>query len=59
MGFAVVTPRVWTLREFKLQRDCAGGGGSACQLRVKPVPDGVNAYGPLLSASSTLPQKAA
>jgi hypothetical protein len=49
---------VWTLREFKLQSDCSGGGGSACRLVVTPVPDGVNAFGPLLSATSALPQKA-
>jgi hypothetical protein len=58
-GFTSVNPKVWTLREFQLQRDCSGGGGGACRLVMTPMPDGVNAFGPLLSASSSLPQKAA
>lgn len=58
-GFQAVTPRVWTLREFKLQRDCSGGGGAACKLLFVPAPAQVNAFGPLFSPASTLPQKIA
>ena len=56
MGFTEVTPRVWTLREFKLQSECGEGG---CSLTVVPVPDAVNAFGPLFAEGSPLPQKAA
>jgi hypothetical protein len=57
-GFQAVTPRVWTLREFKLQSDCSGGGGAACTLVFVPVPAQVNAFGPLFDPASTLAQKA-
>lgn len=59
MGFHSVSPRVWTLREFKLERDCSGGGGSACRMLVVPAPAAVNAFGPLLDPNSALPLKSA
>ncbi len=45
------TPRVWSLREFKLQRPCT----PACSLAFVPVSDKVNPFGPLFDAASTNP----
>ncbi len=56
-GFQAVTPRVWTLREFKLQRDCSGGGGAACRLLFVPGPAQINAPGSLFDPASALAQK--
>jgi hypothetical protein len=52
-----VSPRVWSLREFKLIRTCDGGGCSAMQFI--PVTDKVNPFGPLHDADSTHPKAAA
>jgi hypothetical protein len=43
------TPRVWSLREFKLKRPCTPG----CSLEFVPVSDKVNPFGPLFDAAST------
>ena len=43
--------RIWSLREFKLQRSC--GLLSCSALRVVPVTSKGNPYGPLLSQSGT------
>lgn len=48
------TPRVWSLREFKLQRPCA----PTCSLEFVPVSDKVNPFGPLFDAASTNPNAA-
>jgi len=53
LGFDGVDPKVWSLREFKLQRDCP-----SCAMQFTPVPDGVNPFGPLFAPTSSLPQKA-
>lgn len=45
------TPRVWSLREFKLERPCTPG----CSLEFVPVTDKVNPFGPLFDAASTDP----
>jgi hypothetical protein len=45
------SPRVWSLREFKLSRAC----GANCALGFVPVSDKVNPYGPLFDAASTNP----
>jgi hypothetical protein len=42
---ALVTPKVWTLREFKLLRTCAGGACSA--MTVVPVTVKTNPFGPM------------
>ncbi len=47
-------PRVWTLREFKIQKDCAPD----CKLRFVPVTNKVSAYGPLFDSASTHPNAA-
>jgi hypothetical protein len=44
-------PRVWNLREFKLQKDCSQG----CKLRFVPVSDKVNPFGPLFDPASAHP----
>ena len=48
-------PRVWSLREFKIQRPCAPG----CSLKFAPVTDKVNPFGPLFDATSSNPNAAA
>lgn len=54
MGFATVNPKVWSLREFKVKRECP-----TCTLEFVPQPDAVNPFGPLFAAGSTLSTKAA
>jgi hypothetical protein len=49
------TTRVWSLREFKLQRPCAPG----CSLEFMPVTDKSNPFGPLFNAASSNPNAAA
>ena len=48
----VQIPKVWSLREFKLLRSCAG---NACTLAMVPVTNKVNPYGPLFSPTGTHP----
>jgi hypothetical protein len=48
----VQIPKIWSLREFKLLRTCAG---SACTLAMVPVTTKVNPYGPLFSPTGTHP----
>lgn len=48
---------IWNLREFKLRRTCSEGSCSA--MSFVPVTVKGNPFGPLFSASSTHPQKAA
>jgi hypothetical protein len=48
----VTTTTGWSLREFKLQRTCAGQSCTA--LRFVPVTNKNNAYGPLFAPGSTL-----
>ncbi len=43
--FVNVTPPIWTLREFKLIRTCTGQSCSA--MRLQPVTDKLNPFGPL------------
>ena len=50
-------PRIWSLREFKLQRSC--GLLSCSALRVVPVSSKGNPYGPLYSPSATHARSAA
>jgi hypothetical protein len=45
------TPRVWSLREFKLTKTCA----PACSLKFVPVTDKVNPFGPLFDGTSLAP----
>jgi hypothetical protein len=47
-------PRMWNLREFKLQKDCSQG----CKLRFVPVSDKVNPFGPLFDPTSAHPNAA-
>lgn len=47
-------PTVWTLREFKLRRTCTGGRCTA--LRVAPVTNKENPFGPLFGATGTHPR---
>jgi hypothetical protein len=49
--------KIWSLREFKLVRTCAGGTCTA--LTVVPVTDKVNPFGPLFSPAGTHPRTAA
>jgi hypothetical protein len=44
-------PRMWNLREFKLQKDCSQG----CKLRFVPVTDKVNPFGALFDPTSAHP----
>jgi hypothetical protein len=49
------TPKVWSLREFKIQKQCGGGGGA---LRFVPATDKGNPFGPLfdpVSANANAP----
>jgi hypothetical protein len=43
----------WTLREYKIRRDCAAGRCSA--MRVAPVSDKTNPYGPLFAPDNMSP----
>jgi hypothetical protein len=45
-------PRMWNLREYKLDKDCSG---PACTLRFVPVTNKVNPFGPLFDGASTHP----
>jgi hypothetical protein len=49
------TPRVWSLREFKIQRPCT----PACSLKFMPVTDKVNPFGPLFGSPANEPNAAA
>ena len=42
------SPRVWSLREFKISRPCGNGG---CTLRFAPVTDKTNPFGPLFASA--------
>lgn len=48
-------PRVWSLREFKLRRECAG----ACALRFVPVTVKTNPFGPLFDGAWSDPRATA
>ena len=54
---ATPSPKVWNLREFKLIRTC--GGGICTALKVVPVTDKINLFGPLFSPTGTHPQTVA
>lgn len=43
-------PRMWNLREFKIDKDCSG---ASCTLRFVPVTNKVNPFGPLFDPSSS------
>jgi hypothetical protein len=51
-----VSPKAWSLREFKIKRECPGG---ECTLHFVPTTDKVNPFGPLFDAGSTRPEAAA
>jgi hypothetical protein len=53
----LVTPKVWNLREFKLIRTCQGQSCTA--LKLVPVTDKTNPFGPLFSSTGTHPQTGA
>ncbi|MFZ5895694.1 MAG: hypothetical protein ACOY0T_31850 [Myxococcota bacterium] len=46
------SPRIWSLREFKLKTRCNDG---TCRATFVPVTNKVNPYGPLFDATSTEP----
>jgi hypothetical protein len=48
-----VSPKAWSLREFKIRRACPVTG---CTLRFVPVTDKVNPFGPLFDAQSSRPE---
>jgi hypothetical protein len=48
-------PRMWNLREFKLDKNC---NGPACTLRFIPVTNKVNPFGPLFQDASAHPNAA-
>jgi hypothetical protein len=50
------SPRIWSLREFKIQRAC---GAAGCALQFLPAVDKVNPYGPLFDGTSTRSEAAA
>jgi hypothetical protein len=52
--FLQASPRAWSLREFKLVRSC---GGPAC-LKVVPVTNKENPFGPLFSPTGAHPRTA-
>jgi hypothetical protein len=54
---ATASPKGWNLREFKLIRTC--GGGICTALKVVPVTDKINPFGPLFSPTGTHPQTVA
>jgi hypothetical protein len=43
-----ISPRVWSLREFKLRKECADG---ACTVASVPVTNKTNPFGPLFNAA--------
>jgi hypothetical protein len=47
-------PRVWSLREFKIERQCS----PTCRLRFLPVTVKVDPFGPLFDGASTDPRAA-
>jgi len=47
-----ITPRVWSLREFKLIKGCAT---SPCTLKMVPVTNKTNPFGPLFNVASEDP----
>jgi hypothetical protein len=49
------SPRVWSLREAKILRQCAG---ASCTLRFVPVSDKVNPFGALFASPSADPRAA-
>jgi hypothetical protein len=51
-----VSPRIWSLREFKLRTSCSEG---TCNVRFVPVTNKVNPFGPLFDPSSTSPKSSA
>jgi hypothetical protein len=53
-----VTPRVWSLREFKLACAPGGAGGACASLRVVPVTVKNNPFGGLFEAGSLDPRTA-
>jgi hypothetical protein len=55
--FSNPSPRIWSLREFKLKKTC--GLLSCSALKVVPVTAQGNPFGPLFGASSTHPKTAA
>ncbi len=48
-----ITPRIWSLREFKLIKGCAT---SPCTLKMVPVTNKTNPFGPLFNVASTDPK---
>jgi hypothetical protein len=50
------TPRIWSLREFKLRKECSG---AACVAHFVPVTAKVNPFGPLFDPAATAPNAAA
>jgi len=50
------TSRAWSLREFKIRKECADAN---CTLRFVPVTDKTNPFGPLFDYASTNPNAAA
>ncbi len=50
------TARAWSLREFKIKKECPGAN---CTLRFIPVTDKVNPFGPLFDSASPYPTSAA
>lgn len=50
------TPRIWSLREFKILTQCEG---SSCTAQFVPVTNKVNPFGPLFDAASTAAQASA
>jgi hypothetical protein len=55
--FSNIIPRAWSLREFKLLRSCAADSCSA--MRLVPVTDKINPFGPLFDGASTNPNAGA
>jgi hypothetical protein len=50
------SPKIWSLREFKIRKECTGG---ACALRFVPVTNKTNPFGPLFAAASPYPAASA
>ncbi len=53
---APISPRFWSLREFKLLKTCVA---AACDLTMVPVTNKTNPFGPLFNAAWTDPNAAA
>jgi hypothetical protein len=49
------SPRMWDLREYKLDKDCSG---PTCKLRFVPATNKGNPFGPLFDGTSTHPSAA-